>query len=75
MLTERYNARLKTKSELIRETERLQLEFSRREGRVAPAFDGFNRLIGSIRVCFSGLWNPCGCVLELSTVQCSFQDY
>ncbi|KAA0194470.1 hypothetical protein FBUS_10184 [Fasciolopsis buskii] len=71
MLTERYNARLKTKSELIRETERLQLEFSRREGRVAPAFDGFNRLIGSIRAPgFEQIAKDCD--LKIRTYQAGF---
>ncbi|THD20705.1 hypothetical protein D915_008460, partial [Fasciola hepatica] len=71
MLTERYEARLKAKLELIRETEQLQLEFSRREGRIAPALDGFNRLIGSIRAPgFEQIAKDCD--LQIRTYQAGF---
>ncbi|KAF6778614.1 hypothetical protein AHF37_01825 [Paragonimus kellicotti] len=50
MLQERYNSRLQAKSDIQKEIEQKELAYSRREGRIAPALDAFNRLIGALIV-------------------------
>ncbi|CAH8585726.1 unnamed protein product [Heterobilharzia americana] len=49
MLRERLNARMHAKEELSKQVEQKELDYTRREGIIAPTLDAYNRLVGSLR--------------------------
>ncbi|KAH8873976.1 kinetochore protein NDC80 [Schistosoma japonicum] len=66
MLRERVDARLNAKDDLIKQVEQKELEYTRREGVIAPTLDAYNHLVGSLRKPqFSEIAKNCG--LEVCT--------
>ncbi|KAF5405870.1 Kinetochore protein NDC80 [Paragonimus heterotremus] len=71
MLQERYNSRLQAKADIQKEIEQKELAYSRREGRIAPALDAFNRLIGALIVPeYSAVAKACN--LKIRTYRAGF---
>ncbi|OON17927.1 hypothetical protein X801_06227, partial [Opisthorchis viverrini] len=71
MLKERYESRIKAKGELQEEVEQMELALSRREGRIAPALDDYNRLVGTIRAAdYEEIAK--GCDLKIQTYRMGF---
>ncbi|GAA27725.2 kinetochore protein NDC80 [Clonorchis sinensis] len=71
MLKERYESRIKAKGELQEEVEQMELALSRREGRIAPALDDYNRLVGTIRAAeYEEVAK--GCDLKIQTYRMGF---
>ncbi|CAH8614638.1 unnamed protein product [Heterobilharzia americana] len=71
MLRERLNARMHAKEELSKQVEQKELDYTRREGIIAPTLDAYNRLVGSLRVHeFSAIAKSCN--LEVCTYRKGF---
>ncbi|CAH8634300.1 unnamed protein product [Dicrocoelium dendriticum] len=50
ILQEQYQSRIQDKTEIQKEIEQKELAFSRRQGRIAPALDTYNRLVTTLKV-------------------------
>ncbi|CAH8545476.1 unnamed protein product [Schistosoma turkestanicum] len=71
MLQKRVDDRLRARDDLIKQVEQKELDYTRREGTIAPTLDNYNRLVGSLRKpLFSQITKNCN--LEVCTYRKGF---